>query len=151
VCARNDVVAPRDDANVTTTHFTTVRVIACRDSRDQPAGEVTPFGVAFDLEGPAGRVNWSLNTGWVDRPVITERLQTGVQERSDRPGVDPLLAREFPKPIDVHVMPAGAVEVEDGWPVRGMADELLRTMVRDGQEAVFAILKSVYNDHLATS
>lgn len=136
---------------MTTTHFTTVRVIACVDGRDEPAAELTPFGIAFDLEGPAGRVNWSVNTGWVDRPVQTERLRPGVQERSDRPGVDPLVAREFPKPMDVHVMPAGAVEVADGWPVRGMADELLRTMVRDGQEAVFVILKSIYDDHLGTS
>lgn len=140
-----------EDDRMSATHITTIRMIPCDDARDEPAGRVLPFGIAFDFEGPAGRVTWALNTGWVERPVQTKELHLGRQQRSDKPGVDATLARDFPKSMDVHILPAGAVELEDGWSIDTLSEELLRTLVREGQEAVFDTLRRLYDEHLADS
>lgn len=138
-----------EDDQMSATHITTVRAIACIDDRDELTGKAIPFGIAFDFEGPGGRVTWSLNTGWVDRPVQTNELRLGKQQRSDKPGVDATRARDFPKPMDVHILPAGAVDPDDGWSIDTHSEELLRTLVRDGQEAVFDTLRRLYDEHLA--
>ncbi|MEV7527671.1 hypothetical protein [Agrococcus sediminis] len=40
------------------------------------------MGLVFELVGAAATMRWTLNTGWVRRPVMTERLVPGKQWRS---------------------------------------------------------------------
>lgn len=129
------------------TFLTRTRLVTAVDDRDEPGGTVLPFGIAFDYEGPAGRIHWAVNTGWVPRPVLTDRLLPGrPQERSDVPGADRTIAHEFPKAMGVLALPAGTVEPSEGTPVPGHGDALLAELLTEGAEAVFARLARIYRD-----
>lgn len=86
---------------------TTIRIAPGHDSRDEGGG-VTALGIIFDLQSPRARVSWGINTGWVQRPVLTAELQPGAQIRGDRPGVDSEAVLEFPQPLIVSIVDPAA-------------------------------------------
>lgn len=130
------------------TFLSIVRVIGAQDLRDLPGGEAIPFGLAFDFEGPAGRVCWSVNTGWFAKPVLTATLLLGEQVRRARPGSDSHLADQFPQSMGVTFIPAGDIESPQNWIKLQPKQDLLSLLVGNGQEAVFAELASLYDERI---
>lgn len=122
---------------------TRIRFIPAVDRRDS-GGTATPFGIAFDVVGPAGRICWSVNTGIVARPILTARKLEGLQKRADRPGVDLALVHGFPQPMVVAVVvEPGAIRDSPEDPER-----LLGALISEGSESVFEILREVYRREL---
>ncbi|MBW9110152.1 hypothetical protein [Microbacterium ureisolvens] len=130
---------------MTTTFITTIVIEPGYDHRDIPGGEVNPLGLVFKLDGPDGRVISVVNTGWVRRPLTTDRLRVGSrQERASRPGVDHALATRFPIPIGVAVMRSGAIAADEAEEIHGYSDEVMEAMFEAGDEGVFRVLTEVY-------
>lgn len=127
----------------------TIRIAPGHDRRDEPNGQAIPLGIVFELEGPEGRVAWSINSGWVHRPVLTDRLQDGPQERGSQPGVDHALAHGFPQSMTVFAIHAGANSIDEGrWLEEYDKESLLDALTSDGSAAVFSQLAEVYRTHL---
>lgn len=114
------------------------------DDRDQPGGRCSPLGLVFELVGPAATIRWTINTGWLLRPVVTETLRVGPQLRSDRPGVDPHLATEFPEALPVRITGAEQPYGAQGREVEGYGQLLMEALFRGGSDEVFAIMKELH-------
>lgn len=131
-----------------TTPRPSIRTTPSLDHRDEPGGAVSPFELIFELEGAEGRVVWPINTGWVKRPVVTQRMKHGRQARADRPGVDHHLVRGFPDAVAISVIQFGDPNSETF--VDDLGDKLLDELITEGETGVFTILREVYRLHLAS-
>jgi len=133
------------------------RIVPSTDSRDIPGGSCVGMGLVFEVEGEAGRIVWSVNTGWVARPIVTPTMVPGAQKRAEQPGVDKHLAQNFPQPLSVAVIHAGSEdfesEVNDGWFPGADSHSwvLLDALVTEGEPAVFEKLEAIYQERFATA
>lgn len=124
--------------------FGVLRVAPGSDERDEPGGECVPLGLVFELLGPGAGLRWSINTGWMRRPVLTEQLTAGRQVRASHPGVDRRLESAFPQALPVRVFQPHHDDAADGRMVDGYAPLLFDALFDGGPPAVFAILRELY-------
>ncbi|WP_413318301.1 hypothetical protein AA0Z99_00115 [Agrococcus sp. 1P02AA] len=127
---------------------TSIRVEPGYDLRDE-GGQVVPLGVVFDLKGPRARISWGIDTGWVQRPVLSDRLHTGAQLRGDRPGADPLANIRFPRSLIVSIVDPSAHPGESDIAAPGYEEYLLEALFAGGAPAVFSILRTIHDVHAA--
>lgn len=131
-----------------TSYTTSIRVDPGFDHRDQGGG-VTALGVIFDLQGPRVRVSWAIDTGWVQRPVLTDELRPGEQVRGTRPGVDPLVDIAFPRPLTVSIVDPDTSGSKPDIPAPDYERYLLEALFAGGAPAVFSILRTIHDVYVA--
>lgn len=107
------------------------------------------LGVIFELFADETMLAWAVNTGWFHRPVETDYLVQGPQQRASKPGIDRMFRyniASFPKPLYVSVLtPTRQWDIERD----DIRDELMDALTQDGEGAVFEILKRVHREHVA--
>ncbi|WP_405216537.1 hypothetical protein [Agrococcus sp. Ld7] len=126
---------------------TTIRIAPGHDSRDEGGG-VRALVIIFDLQGPRARVSWGIDTGWVQRPVLTTELQPDTQIRGDRPGVDSDAVLEFPQPLIVSIVDPTAHPGEPDIAVHDYEWYLMEALFSGGAPAVFSILRTIHDVYL---
>lgn len=131
---------------------TNIRFVPGEDTRDDigPDDDLQEeralgLGIVFELYGKGGTLAWSINTGWFHRPVTTDGLVHGPQQRASRPGVDRMFRHAieaFPKPL--YPM---ALSPEKTWNIESdeIRDALMDALTSGGEQAVFHHMKMLYS------
>lgn len=106
------------------------------------------LGIIFKVIGSAGVLSWGINTGWFHRPVLTDRLVRGPQQRARNPGVDRALRMSieaYPHPLFPRAWtPTKSWNIES----ERIRDSLMDALTSGGETAVFEKMKDVFREHL---
>lgn len=141
--------------------FTTeIRVHPGYDYRDDPSGTRGAHNLSLDfiLRGPEGAINWTLNTGWLHRPLAGAMVRGRTPDRRDKPGADARLYDLYPSAggVSSHLhdkreeymlgpnpcnIIGGSCYGDTGYTI---GDEVLEAMFVGGHEAVWTKLREIY-------
>lgn len=115
---------------------------------DLQEGRALGLGIIFKVIGRAGVLSWGINTGWFHRPVLTDRLVRGPQQRAEKPGVDRafrMSIEAFPNPL----FPSAWTPTKS-WNIEreDIRDSLMDALTSGGEKAVFEEMKAVFREHL---